>query len=293
MADTMRASAVPALRGTRSLTPTQKLLMAFGVLWVVFWVAPLPIGDDWQTIDHASRRLLHGGPLYGIQDPHYYANPPHVAAVVMPLTLLSSRLVYAGVLALTLTLTMPLVARWCPTDTALKTLLVIFSPPMVYILLHGQIDILILAGVLLPPSCWGLVAITKPQLVIGLAAGIPRSQWVKAGVIVGGVLGASWLVLGNWVVDWLTYGSQIADYPHNLWRGLWPFQMPCGLFFFLQGMKRHDERLLIVASPFLAPYAALSSFIGVWIVALGFLDRWQALVLLMGWWVVVLSRLWV
>lgn len=293
MADTMRASAVPALRGAHPLTPTQKLLMTFGVLWVVFWVAPLPIGDDWQTIDHAARRLLHGGPLYGIQDPHYYANPPHMAALVTPLTLLPSRLVYAGVLALTLTLTMPLVARWCPTDTVLKTLAVIFSPPMFYILLHGQIDILVLAGVLLPPSCWGLVAATKPQLVIGLVAGIPRRHWVKAGLIIGGVFALSLLLLGNWVTDWLTYGSQIADYPHNLWRGLWPFQMPCGLFFFLQGMKRHDERLLIVASPFLAPYAALSSFVGVWIVALGCLDRWQAVILLMGWWVVVLSRLWV
>ncbi|MBZ0320288.1 MAG: glycosyltransferase 87 family protein [Anaerolineae bacterium] len=270
---------------------THKRLLTCVVLIVAFGLAPLPGGDDWLTICHAARRLVAGHPLYGVQDPHFYANPPHVAALLVPLSWLPFRLSYALLLALTLTFATVLVERWCEEDILLKTLLTIFSPPMFYILLHGQIDVLVLAGVLLPPSWWGLVALTKPQIVMGLALGIPRRHWMKAGLIVGGVLLLSLLLLGNWITDWLTYGSRLTAYPHNLWRGLWPFQVPLGLFFLLQGIRDHDEKLLIAASPFLVPYAALSSFIGVWLVALSYLNRWQSAALFMGWWLVVLSRL--
>lgn len=281
----------PAESRLPAWTALQKPLLTFALLTVAFGLAPLPGGDDWLTLDHAARRLVAGEPLYGIQDPHYYANPPHVAALLVPLTGLPPHLSYALVSAMTLTLTLLLVEHWCEVDVLLKTLLTIFSPPMFYILLHGQIDVLVLTGVLLPPSWWGLVALTKPQIVIGLALGIPRRYWLKAGLMVGGVLLLSLLLLGNWITDWLTYGSRLTGYPHNLWRGLWPFQVPLGLFFLLQGIRDHDEKLLIAASPFLVPYAALSSFIGVWLVALSYLNRWQSAALFMGWWLVVLSRL--
>lgn len=271
---------------------THKRLLTCVVWMLVFGLAPLPGGDDWSTICRAARRLVAGDPLYGIQDPHYYANPPHMVALLVPITGLPFRLSYALLLALTLTLATILVERWCEEAVSLKTLLTIFSPPMFYILLHGQIDVLVLAGVLLPPSWWALVALTKPQIVMGLALGIPRRYWLKAGLMVGGVFLLSLLLLGNWIVDWLTYGSTLAAYPHNLWQGLWPFQVPLGLFFLLQGIRDHDEKLLIAASPFLVPYAALSSFIGVWLVALSYLNRWQAVALFVGWWLVVLSRLW-
>ncbi|MCQ3933134.1 MAG: hypothetical protein DPW16_22020 [Chloroflexi bacterium] len=282
----------PAAHRLPVWTALQKPLLTFALLTATFGLAPLTVGDDWLTLDHAARRLVAGDSLYGIQDPHFYANPPHVAALLVPITYLPPRLSYALVAALTLTLTLLLVGRWCEEAVPLKTLLTIFSPPMFYILLHGQIDILVLAGVLLPPSWWGLVAITKPQIVLGLVLGIPRRHWVKAGLIVGVMLTLSLLLLGNWITDWLTYGSRLTAYPHNLWRGMWPFQVPLGLFFGLQGIRYHNEKLLVAASPFLVPYAALSSFIGVWLVALSDLNRWQAMALWVGWWLVVLAQLW-
>jgi len=57
------------------------------------------------------------------------------------------------------------------------------------------------------------------------------------------------------------------------------------------GVSRKDERFLIAGSPFLSPYAALSTLIGPWIAAVSFLKPWQTLLVLASWWGAVVYRL--
>ncbi|MBZ0315073.1 MAG: hypothetical protein K8L91_01550 [Anaerolineae bacterium] len=260
------------------------------LLGAILILAPLPGGDDWASFMSASRRLVAGERLYGVPDPHYYANPPYVAALLAPLAWLPLQVSFALSTVLTLLASMRLIHLWCEDDRLFKATLTMLSPPMFYILLHGQIDVLVLAGVLLPSRFWILTALAKPQGAIGLVMGIERKEYSKAVMISGAVLVVCFLLWGNWVHDMLAHSDDIAAYGQNYWQGLWPFQVPQGVFFILQGMRLKDNRLLVAASPFCVPYAAPSSFIGAWIVAMSYLDRWQVAALWCSWWGCLLLR---
>ena len=77
---------------------------------------------------------------------------------------------------------------------------------------------------------------------------------------------------------------------HNVWLGLWPFQVPIGIGLIFWGINRRDERFLVAASPFFWPYASTSSLLGPWIVMGTLLKDWQAALVLAGWWGAVVYR---
>jgi hypothetical protein len=78
------------------------------------------------------------------------------------------------------------------------TILVILSPSAIYALLHGQIDALILAAILLPQEWWPLAGLTKPQVAFGLIFGILRAKWVRALLLTGLLLVVTLIWFGNW-----------------------------------------------------------------------------------------------
>jgi hypothetical protein len=248
-------------------------------------------GDDWETFHGASWRVLHGESLYGSKITHaYYSNPPWLAVLLIPLAILPEKLGWAMVCAATLILSLVLLRHWETRPGRIKPVLILMSPPMMYTLLHGEIDVLIISGVLLPIQWWPLVALTKPQVAIGLAAGVPPKYWLRAAMIIGVALLISLLWFGFWPRELLAQDTPFVGAAHNFWEGLWPNQVPLGVLLVVMGISRKDERLLVAGSPFLSPYAALSSFIGPWIAALTYLKDWQALVVFVSWWGVFVAR---
>jgi len=143
---------------------------------------------------------------------------------------------------------------------------------------------------LLPAQWWVLVALTKPQAALGLLAGVPRARWLRAGLFTGLVIAVSLVWFGNWPRALLNQPTPFVEVGHNLWVGLWPFQIPAGVLLITMGMRRRDERLLIAGTPFLSPYAALSSFAGPWIAAITWLSDGQATVVFASWWGAVIAR---
>lgn len=266
------------------------VLFILGILITVFALLPLPGGDDWETFRGASRRILDGSPLYGEKVTHaYYSNPPWVALLLIPLSLFPFQWGWA-ILAILSFFVIILVCRRWRLDI-LKTTLVLISPAMFYLMLHGEIDAFTLAGVLLPQETWFLVAASKPQVAVGLILGVRKERLVKAFGITILVLVLSFLFFGLWPLDVIQQPTPFVDAGHNLWAGLWPFQFPAGLAILLLGVKRQDERFLIAASPFLSPYAATSSLLGPWIALASYLNRWETLLVFLAWWGAVLYRL--
>ena len=154
----------------KAKAPALALLLIL-LLIAAFTLIPLPGGDDWEVFREAGRRVLSGEPLYGqpIYEGFYYYNAPWLAVLIAPLSLLPSQLGRSILSVLTLVAATLVVKHW---DVSLiKPVVALLSPPMLYILLHGQVDAIVLAGVLLPSAFWSLVAFTKPQVSLGLILG--------------------------------------------------------------------------------------------------------------------------
>lgn len=264
--------------------------LALGLLIVGFALIPLPGGDDWEFFKGASGRILSGIPLYGERITHgYYSNPPWVATLLIPISLLPVRWGWAILNTTSLLLIILLCRHWQLGPW--KIVLVLLSPAAFYLILHGGIDVFILAGILLPRETWFLVAASKPQVAVGLIFGVGRKSLLKALAVTLIVLLLTFLFFGFWPREILQQPRPFVDAAHNLWYGLWPFHVPAGLAMLLLGVRRKDERFLIAASPFLSPYAATSSLLGPWLALASFLRGWEATVIFLSWWGAVLYRL--
>ncbi len=260
------------------------------VLVLTFALLPIPGGVDWETFYAAAERVWTGQPLYGeevVWHSHFY-NPPWVAVLLAPLALLPFRWGWAVVSVATLILVTAVVRRW--RGGYVRVILVLLSPPMLYTLLHGEIDGLVLGGLLLPQQYWILVALSKPQVAFGLMFGIPRKKWLPTVALTGSVMLVSLLWFGNWPLEILRQPKPLLTDTWNLWLGLWPYQVPAGVALLLFGLSRRDERLLVSASPFLFPYATISSLLGPWAAVCTFLTEWQAVLVLASWWAATVYR---
>jgi hypothetical protein len=275
---------------TRPSTRTLMLLLLTGALLVTaFWISPWDGADDWETFYLAAKRLIAADtPLYGSLLSHsYFSNPPWVALSVAPLTILPPKFGWAVISAASLALALLVLRRWDVAAGWVKAAAVLGSPPMFYILLHGQIDMVVVSAVLLPAWTWPVAAITKPQVAIGLLVGVPRRQWLRAALFSGVALAISFVLWGFWPPALLGQATPFVGEGHNLWASLWPFQLPLGVLLVVAGLGRADERLLIAGSPFLSPYATFSTLIGPWIAAVSYLKAWQVAVVWLSWWGVV------
>ena len=272
---------------------TLLIVLAAVLMVVAFWLSPWEDADDWETFYYAARRLVAADqPLYDTMiTENYYSNPPWLAAAIVPVTVLPPKFGWALLSAATLAIALLLLRRWAASPGIVRMVAVLASPPMMYILLHGQIDVVIIGAVLLPAWVWPVAAITKPQVAIGLLFGVPRRHWLRAALFTGALLAISFLLWGFWPAEVIRQPKPFVGAGHNLWAGLWPFQVPMGVLLLALGVSRKDERFLIAGSPFLSPYAALSTLIGPWIAAVSFLKPWQTLLVLASWWGAVVYRL--
>jgi hypothetical protein len=276
-----------------SVHSTKEILLILFVICILitaFALIPLPGGDDWEHFRGASQRILKGTPLYGEKVTHgFFSNPPWVALILLPISLLPFHWGWATVITLSACLLIILCHHW--RFGILKAILVLLSPASFYIFLHGGIDVFVLAGILLPRESWYIVAVSKPQVAIGLIFGVDKDRMIKAIIITLLILLLSILFFGFWPLEIFRQGAPFINAPHNIWAGLWPFQVPAGLMLLLLGIRRKDEKLLIASSPILSPYAAISSMLGPWMALVSYLRKWEVVIIFIAWWGAVIYRL--
>lgn len=274
------------------------LLLALLLLFAgVFYAVDVPGGGDLRIWREAAQRVLDGEPLYGGRyaeaystDALYYYNPPWLAIGMIPFALVPLRIAYTVLSVATLTLSVVLLHHWAPAPPGLlRAALALSCPPVIYTLVWGQVDLIVAAGVLLPAWCWPLVALTKPQVALGLPLLTPRREWLMAGIVTGAVVIVA-------VIGWGWLRPVYFDQPgptagaNNLWHQLWPMTLPVGVFLLTEGLRRRDPRWLLCASPFLSPYAPLSTLAAPFLIALPYLARWQAAVVWAVWWAVLVAQ---
>ena len=118
----------------------------------------------------------------------------------------------------------------------IAVLLIIVSPPVIYTLSHGQVDILVVAGCLLIPAYLvPLVAMIKPQDAILSVLSIPKQSWKSALVVTLAGVGLSFVFFGFWPLVVARVPGPVIDLPSLMRDKEWLFRSWRG---------RCDDRLL-------------------------------------------------
>ena len=258
-------------------------LIAIGAVWLFaligFLFVEVPY-DDWHTYRMVSLgvwQMYHNSGFY---------NPPYVATLLFPLAVLPEKIGFAILSASSVAMIMGMCLKYNMPVWACAILLV--SPPTIYTLLHGQIDILLLgAYVFLPSEFRPYIALAKPQVTIGAIFTAPRKPWVFHVFILVALYCAFSVILGwSWPIDLLRSTSGAEQYSWNATR---LFLMPIGWLFMFYGYSLYDDDMCVAASPLLMLYAAPSSFITPLFILLKRAPAAVSVAALASLWIMVLS----
>ncbi len=214
---------------------------------------------DWNIAFYpAARLLLQGHNPYWIP---FFHNPIWALIPLIPFALLGHSL--GGALLFFFSLfTYAFVAyHFKGKPVALVALLL--SPLVFYNQFLGNIDSLVLWGLLLPPPVGLFFIAIKPQIGIGIALYLAYAVWLEGGwrkllwsfAPVTVALTISFLLFGNWVVS---TSENVISANWNL--SLFPWSIPIGLLLLFVAFRRRRVTVSLSASPFLAPYLSLGSW---------------------------------
>lgn len=227
---------------TKLIVSAFVVLVSLLLLLFVFTFLPVTY-DDWVRFLRPAALAWHSPYVPGVY------NPPWLFLLLHPLALLPER-VGAGAL---MTLSLAIVAAY--TGTPWKTLLVGLSAPMVSLFTVGQVDALMLLGLMAPAVVGMPILMTKPQ---GVFLALLRRIDGRSVLSVAVLLALSVLVWGRWW-DHTLDGSRVVGSRHSV--SPFPFGIPAGILALWLGLRRRSDGLLCLASPCLAPYFQMSSML--------------------------------
>ncbi|MDJ0756318.1 MAG: glycosyltransferase 87 family protein [Ardenticatenaceae bacterium] len=229
----------------------------------LFWTPAFDQLFDWWVVFHPA-----GQQIFDVfKENDFFVNPPWLTIILFPFGLLPVRLSY--ILFCVLQVFILAFVNWRFAGNSLTFLLLITSSPFFSILANGQVDGLVLLGLLLSADDknWykqlsgQLIMLIKPQ-VLGLL--IPYLWWqskYRWQTLIGGVIcaGLTFALWGNWIIDMQSALTRLAVH-HN--ASLWPYGLLVGLPILVYALWSKDIKLIGIASFFCMPYALTHSLLG-------------------------------
>ena len=246
------------------------------------------VGIDWrETYYPAARAVLAGNDPY--QAVRTFRNVPWTLIPLLPFALFSERV--GGVLYFmaTLALYAGVAIRLKASRLALTAFLV--SSPVVYGLRMLNVDVLVLAGFILPPTVAVFFVLIKPQMGIAMLPFWFFEAWRQGGW--KSVLRVFAPVTLATLVSLAVFGTSSIgrsdDLLQSTWNAsLWPWAFPIGFALVVLSIHRRRADQAMAASPFLSPYLAYHSWVSV---LAGLIRHDLELVLAVtGMWLVALIR---
>lgn len=199
-------------------------------------------------------------------------NPPWIFPVLYPLAVLPHP---AGV---SLLIVISVIAITKYTGSIKKTLLVAVSAPMAALLVLGQLDALLLFGLMIPYGLGLPILIAKPQGVFLTI--LPRlNRWSILIMLL--VLVTSVFIWGEW---WWNIIGQRPNPKGNM--SLFPYSIVLGIPLAFLGLKRKSDALLCVGSLCFAPYFMTHSLLPAVAAIIRETNNWR-------WWVAIVLGSWI
>lgn len=213
---------------------TGLLLVAF----VYFLLVKMPVSyGDWiRFFRPASLAVANPYSVEGI------LNPPWTFALLNPLARLPERWGGAG-LALLSSAAIVLYAR-----SPWKVLAISLSAPFLFVLILGQLDALILYGLMLPAAFGSVLILIKPQsAALTMLKRLDRKTLFALGM----ALLISFLVWGFWPLQMFRFGIE-PDSLRN--ASLFPYSLPLAPVLVYFGIRRKSDALLCWATLCAVPF---------------------------------------
>jgi hypothetical protein len=271
------------------------LVLTFLVLVAIFFFSPIPLGGDWEHIDAGLRRFVQGEAIYQVVNfnglDYGFYQVPWIVVLLSPLAFLPVRLGWAIINAASIFGVLALSQRY--QLGLARTILLFASPPILYNIWQGHIDILLLLFLFAPREIWPLASIAKPHVTGGLIFALLRHTklWLRTAIICAAVILLSFVFFGPWLRELLIMSGQEFSgiVLHSVFKGIWPVQLIVAVGLICFGIERDEERFFVAASPFLSRYATIGNFAGVILVVISVMKSWQAFILVLTWWAVLIA----
>lgn len=262
--------------------------VVFAVLYLVadsLW--PL-VGIDWrETYYPAARAVLEGHSPYSVPT---FRNVPWTLIPLLPLALFPERVGGALFFSVTLALYALTAIKLGASRTALIAFLL--SSPVVYGMRMLNVDALVLPGFLLPPQIGLFFVLVKPQIGAAMIPFWMFETWRDGGWrLVVRVFAPATVAL---ILSFAVFGSasigRSDDLLHSEWNAsLWPWAFAIGFALTVLSIRNRRKDQAMAASPFLSPYLAYHSWVGV---LAGLIRRDEELLLaVIGMWLVAAIRI--
>lgn len=234
-------------------------LIAVAGSLIVVGAAYLPPAVDWESAFRpATLALTRLESPY--EDTGFY-NPPWMLLFLLPFAA-SLEVGRAAILVLSIGVYAFVAVRMGAPPITMAAFLL--SPPILHTLLHGNLEWLVLLGVLAPPR-WGLFLVTiKPQMGNMVALFWTVEAWREGGW--RRVVGLLWPVSLAYVISIMLFGPWPlrASTQTGLWwnASLVPYSIPVGIIAIIWAIWKRDIRGALIASPCLSPYVLLHAWSG-------------------------------
>jgi len=213
---------------------------------------------DWSVYLTAAHQLIQGNNPYQLPGQYQFYNPPWMLLLYLPFLAIPYPFNLALFISIALAVYLYVYTRY--NDNLLSAGLFLISAPVFVGLFMGQLDWVVLLGLLLPPQYGLFLILAKPQIgcvvaIVWLIDAYQKQRVVRTflPVAVGFVL--SFLVFGLWPLNWF-HLTQVEP----LWS--WPYVLILGIPLLIFALKHQSVQLALCAGPALSPHTLLHSWSG-------------------------------
>ncbi len=255
-------SFLPTLKnsGRSLIKPRNLFLMALLIGLILLLSFTLPVAPDWHNhYRPAALALVQGRNPF---ENKLYLNAPWTVIPMIPLLLFPEQ-VGRAILAIAALASLIFICHRLGASP-MAAIFILLSPPVIQLMIDGNVDWLMALGFVLPPQIGLIFLSIKPQTGFGVALLWFYQAWKRNGwrevfrISIPTVLLflVSFLLYGLWPLNF----SIVNEWPGN--ASLWPASIPVGLALLATAFRKNKIEYAIGASPCLAPYVLLHSWIG-------------------------------
>lgn len=247
------------------------LIALIAVAIFIAVVTRIPEGPDWHaTYRPGALAVITGqSPYTAVQ---YFFAPPWAVLPLVPLAILPETIGRGLFFVLSIGMVAYVCYRLGGGPIAMMALLL--SLPIFNSIYAGNIDPMVMMGVVLPPEIGIVFLSMKPQSTLGIILFLVVEGWRQGGI--KRVAQISWPTALVTVLSFVLYGPWILKAqdiytPAGIYNiSVWPQGLVIGAVIMVIALRQRKKAYSMIASPFFSPYALPLSWTGA---MLGLSDR--------------------